>query len=76
VSVYFLGARSLRYRNAWHRRELAWRIEERDGRQFRRALLDVETGAVLDDVWLDGDGRVRSFSAPPNTDPRDWQGNS
>ena len=46
-------------------RELLWRIEETDaGHQIRRTLIEVDTGVVVDDVWLDEDGRVRSHEAP------------
>ena len=46
------------------RRLVVWRIEWLDGEQIRRSLVDIRTGEILDDVWLDTDGRLRSYSAP------------
>lgn len=61
--TYFVAAKSREFVNAWRRRSIVWRITEApDGRQLRRTLLDVETGEILDDVWRDAGGRVRSYS--------------
>ena len=50
----------------WIVRELAWHIEQQDdGRVLRRTLIDRTTGEILDAVWVDDDGRVRPYSAPP-----------
>jgi hypothetical protein len=59
-----------RRRVRWGDRELAWRVESIDRQGVRRTLFDVETGEVLDDVWLDDDGRVRSWSASSTTQGR------
>lgn len=42
---------------------LLWRIETVDGRDMRRTLIDPATGEILDDVWMDPDGQVRSYNA-------------
>jgi hypothetical protein len=39
--------------NLWRRRALVWRIERRDGFDVRRSLIDVDTGELLDDVYVD-----------------------
>lgn len=42
---------------------LLWRVETVDGLDVRRTLIDPATGEILDDVWMDPDGRVRSYNA-------------
>lgn len=44
---------------------LAWLIEECGGWQVRRTLIALESGEILDDVWLDQHGRVRSYATQP-----------
>lgn len=46
-----------------------WLVWRRDGRDVRRALVDLETGEILDEVRLDSDGRVRSWGrADPSSE--------
>ena len=42
---------------------LLWRIETVGGCDVRRTLIDPATGEILDDVWMDADGQVRSYNA-------------
>lgn len=44
------------------RRSLAWLVYSDDRVVVRRVLVDVHTGEVLDEVWRDDDGRVRSWT--------------
>lgn len=41
---------------------LIWHIEVGEERVVRRVLIDADTGEVLDETWLDGNGRVRSWA--------------
>ena len=45
-------------------RRFLWRTVRADGYPTRRTLIDLDTGEILDDVWLDDGGCVRSYSAP------------
>jgi hypothetical protein len=51
-------------------RTFIWRIERNDERDTRYVLLDADTGEILDDVWLDERGRVRSWSVETRPLPR------
>ena len=47
-------------------RELLWlTLAAPDGRPVRRTLVEKATGEILDDVWLDEAGWVRSAAARP-----------
>jgi len=45
-----------------HDPRLCWRIESDGIRVVRRSLIVRSTGEILDDCWLDSEGRVRSWS--------------
>ncbi len=57
------------YRRIWNRgglgtqeARLLWRTVLANEVPVRRTLINADTGEIIDDVWLDGDGRVRSWS--------------
>lgn len=54
--------RDVRRRRSGTRPELVWHVELVDELPVRRALVVEETGEILDEVWLDEAGRVRSWS--------------
>ena len=47
-----------------------WLVELVDERTVRRTLIVSSTGEVLDDVWLDRAGDVRSWSKPSSAGHR------
>jgi hypothetical protein len=40
-------------------RTFVWRFGRGGGQTLRRTLVDADSGELIDDVWLDEDGRVR-----------------
>lgn len=54
--------RAVRWRPGLWRDRLVWLDLFEDDRLYRRLLVDAETGEVLDDVWRDASGRVRSWT--------------
>jgi hypothetical protein len=51
-------------------REFVWFVEQDIGLPIRRFVIDGYTGEILDEVWIDDTGRVRSYSAR-RSDPPD-----
>lgn len=56
--------RSITRRGLSVEREFWWWVEPEEGPKVRRCVFDAHTGEILDDVWIDDEGRVRSYSAP------------
>jgi hypothetical protein len=46
-------------------RTFIWKTEVEGEVVVRRTLIDADGGEVLDEVWLDEEGRVRSWSCVP-----------
>ena len=51
------------------KREYLWHVEVANGWHLRRTVIDLATGEILDEVWVDGNGRPRSYTAAAESFP-------
>jgi hypothetical protein len=56
--------RSIKKHGRGIEREFIWFVELDIVFPVRRIVIDALTGEIIDEVWLDDEGRVRSYSAP------------